>query len=273
MTARQEHEDGFTTKGTNIAKALWLGGAPCSYFVVFVVFVVMYVFVPLTAAQAPASPAVPRAADGRPDFSGIWQALNTASWNIEDHSAAKDVPAGQGIVEGGQIPYLPWARGRRDEHSRNRVTADPLAKCAQPGVPRIMYMPYPFQIVQTPAYIAMLFEYQHTTRHIRLNSAHPEGPIEWALGDSRARWEGDALVVDVVHFNDQTWFDRAGNFHSEQLHLVERFTLVDRNHITYEVTVEDPKVFSRPWKMAMPLYRRLEPRVQILDYVCQSFES
>jgi hypothetical protein len=232
----------------------------------------MYVFVPLLAAQAPVSE-LPRTADGRPDFSGIWQALNTASWNIEDHSAAKDVPAGQGIVEGGEIPYLPWARGRRDEHSRNRLTADPLAKCSQPGVPRIMYMPYPFQVVQTPAFIALLFEYGHTTRHIRLSGVHPEGPIEWALGDSRARWEGDALVVDVVHFNDQTWFDRAGNFHSEQLHLVERFTLVDRNHIAYEVTVEDPKVFSRPWKMAMPLYRRIEPRVQILDYECQSFES
>ena len=136
-----------------------------------------------------------------------------------------------------------------------------------------MYMPYPFQIVQAPAYVAFLFEYAHTVRHIRLTGAHPDGPIEWALGDSRARWDGDTLVTDVVHFNDQTWFDRAGNFHSEQMHLVERFTLLDRDHIRYEAVVEDPKVFSRPWKMAMPLYRRVESNVQILDYVCQSFES
>jgi hypothetical protein len=230
------------------------------------------VLAPITAAQAP-SPSIPRGADGRPDLSGIWQALTAASWNIEDHSAEKDVPAGQGVVEGGAIPYLPWALDKRAENRRNRLTADPLATCSQPGLPRIMYMPFPFQIVHTPAYIAMLFEYGHTTRHIRFNSPHPEGPIEWALGDSRARWDGDTLVVNVVHFNGQTWFDRAGNFHSEQMHLVERFTLEDRNHMRYEVTVEDPKVFSRPWKMALPLYRRLEPNVQILDYECQSFES
>lgn len=230
--------------------------------------------VPLAAAQAPSNAAaVPRTADGRPDFSGIWQALTTASWNIQDHSAEKDVPAGQGIVEGNEIPYLPSAREKRGENSRNRLTADPVTKCSQPGVPRIMYMPYPFQIAQSPAYLAFLFEYGHTTRHIRLNSPHPPGPIEWALGDSRARWDGDTLVVDVVHFNDQTWFDRAGNFHSEEMHLVERFALLDRDHIRYEVTVEDPKVFSRPWKMSMILYRRVESNLQILDYECQSFES
>ncbi len=245
----------------------------CSYLVVFVFFVAMYVFVPFSAAQAPSSAGLPRTPDGRPDFSGIWQALNTASWNIEDHSAEKDVPAGQGVVEGGALPYVPSALERRAENRRNRLTADPVAKCAQPGMPRIMYMPHPFQIVQTPAFLALLFEYGHTTRHIRLTGEHPEGPIEWALGDSRARWDGDTLVVDVVHFDDRTWFDRAGNFHSEQMHLVERFTLVDRNHIRYEVTVEDSKVFSRPWTMTMPLYRRVEPNLQILDYECQSFES
>ncbi|MBI3048072.1 MAG: hypothetical protein HYY76_07140 [Acidobacteria bacterium] len=228
---------------------------------------------PAQVAVPSAAPPVPRAAGGRPDLSGIWQALNTASWNIQDHQAEKDVPAGQGIVEGNEIPYLPWAAAKREENYRNRLTADPLVKCSQPGVPRIMYMPYPFQIVQAPTYVAFLFEYAHTPRHIRLSGAHPPGPIEWALGDSRGRWEGETLVVDVVHFNDQTWFDRAGNFHGEQMHLVERFTLTDRDHIQYEVTVEDPKVFSRPWKMTMPLYRRVEKNVQILDYVCQSFQS
>ena len=225
------------------------------------------------AQSAAAAGALPRTADGKPDMSGIWQVLNTASWNIQDHQAEKDVPAGQGVVEGNEIPYLPEALAKKQENFENRLMADPAAKCFQPGVPRIMYMPFPFQIVQTPSYFAFLFEYVHTTRHVRLNSEHPEGPIEWALGDSRARWDGDTLVVDVIHFKADTWFDRAGNFHSEQLHLVERFTMLDRDHINYEITVEDPAVFSRPWKMSMPLYRRIERNVQILDYECQSFDS
>ena len=217
--------------------------------------------------------ALPRAADGKPDFSGIWQVMNTASWNIQDHEAEKDVPAGLGVVEGNEIPYLPAALVQRNENYKNRLTADPEAKCFLPGVPRIMYMPYPFQIAQTSNYMTFLFEYVHAVRHLYFTGEHPEGPIDWWMGDSRARWDGDTLVVDVIHFNDQTWFDRAGNFHSEAMHLIERYTMLDRDHINYEVTVEDPKVFSRPWKMSMPLYRRIEKNVQILDYVCQSFES
>jgi hypothetical protein len=228
--------------------------------------------VPAQTAAA-ATDSLPRTADGKPDLSGIWQVLNTAAWDIQDHSAMKGVPAGQGVVEGNELPYLPEALKKRDDNFKNRLTADPETRCFQPGVPRIMYMPFPFQIVQTPTYIGMLFEYVHSTRHIRLNSEHPEGPIEWALGDTRARWEGDTLVTDVIHFNAETWFDRAGNFHSEAMHLVERFTMLDRDHINYEVTVEDPKVFSRPWKMSMPLYRRIERNLQILDYECQAFDS
>lgn len=222
---------------------------------------------------AAAGDSLPRTADGKPDMSGIWQVLNTAAWDIQDHQAMKGVPAGQGVVEGNELPYLPEALAKKNENFKNRLTADPETRCFQPGVPRIMYMPYPFQIVQTPNYIGLLFEYVHTTRHVRLNSEHPEGPIEWALGDTRARWDGDTLVTDVVHFNAETWFDRAGNFHSEGMHLVERFTMLDRDHINYEVTVEDPKVFSRPWKMSMPFYRRIEKNLQILDYECQSFDS
>ena len=216
---------------------------------------------------------LPRTAEGKPDMSGIWQVLNTAAWDIQDHQAMKGVPAGQGVVEGNELPYLPEALAKKNENFKNRLTADPESRCFQPGMPRIMYMPYPFQIVQTPGYIGLLFEYVHTTRHIRLNSEHPEGPIEWALGDTRARWDGDTLVTDVVHFNAETWFDRAGNFHSEAMRLSERFTMLGRDHINYEVTVEDPKVFSRPWKMSMPLYRRIEKNLQILDYECQSFDS
>ena len=225
----------------------------------------------LFLAVDPASAQIPRTADGKPDLSGIWQALSTAAWNIEDHSAEKGVPAGQGVVEGGTLPYLPEALQQRNENSRNRATADPESKCYLPGIPRMMYMPFPFQIVQTPTHIAMAFEYVNGVRHVFLTGEHPEGPIDWWQGDARARWDGDTLVVDLVHFNADTWFDRAGNFHSDAMHLVERYTMLDRNHINYEVTVEDPKVFSRPWKMSMPLYRRLEKNVQILEYVCQAY--
>ena len=224
--------------------------------------------VPLAAQNQAAT--VPRASNGRPDLSGIWQVLNTAAWDIQDHSASLGVPGGQGVVEGNEIPYQPSAAAKKRENYQNRRTADPETRCFQPGVPRITYMPFPFQIVQTPTYIAILYEYGHVTRHIYADGTpHPKGPIDsWFMGDSRGRWEGNTLVVDVIHFTDQTWFDRAGNFHSEALHVVERYTLTDRDHITYEVTIEDPKVFTRPWKMTMPLYRRQERNVQLLDYEC-----
>jgi hypothetical protein len=238
------------------------------------------VLVPVTpvsgAAQGPgASPAAtytaPRTLDGRPDLQGIWQALNTAVWNIQDHSAELGVPAGQGVVEGNELPYLPSAVARRQQNFRDRLTADPEAKCFMVGVPRIMYMPYPFQIFQTPGQIVIVSEYAHTIRNIYLNSQHPPAGIQWLMGDSRARWEGETLVVDVVHFTDQTWFDRSGNYHSEALHVVERYTRTGPDHLLYEATIEDPKVFSRPWKMSMPLYRRVEPNAQLLEYECAPF--
>ena len=216
------------------------------------------------------SAAVPRTADGKPDLSGIWQVLNIAAWDIQDHAASLGVPGGQGVVEGNEIPYQPWALARKRENYANRRTADPETKCYEPGVPRATYMPYPFQIVQTPTFVGILYEYVHVTRHIYMDGTpHPKGPIDnWWMGDSRAHWEGNTLVVDVIHFTDQTWFDRAGNFHSDALHVVERYTPTDRDHLLYEATIEDPKVFTRPWKMSMPLYRRQEPNVQLLDYEC-----
>ena len=223
----------------------------------------------ITGTQAAAQ--IPRTAEGKPDLSGIWQVLSTAASNIEDHSAEKGVPGGQGVVEGGELPYLAAALATRNENYRNRATADPESKCYLPGIPRMMYMPFPFQIVQTSNHVVMAFEYVNAVRHVFFDGQHPKGPIDWWQGDARARWEADTLVVDLVHFNGETWFDRAGNFHSDAMHLVERYTMLDRDHITYEVTVEDPKVFSRPWKMSMPLYRRLENRVQVLEYVCQAF--
>jgi len=166
-------------------------------------------------AQTPAN-TLPRTPDGKPDLSGIWQVMNTAAWDIQDHNAQKGVPAGLGVVVGNDIPYKPEALAKKRQNYDNRATADPESKCYLPGVPRIMYMPHPFQIFQKPGQITMLFEYVHATRLIYTNGTpHPPGHIDWWMGDSRGRWEGDTLVVDAVHFNDQTWFDRAGNFHSE----------------------------------------------------------
>ena len=212
--------------------------------------------------------AVAQGAPGRPNLNGIWQVLNTAAWDIQDHPARLGVPAGQGVVEGNEIPYQPWALAKRLENFKNRLTADLVeARGFLPGVPRVMYMPFPFQIIQTPKYVSIVSEYSRALRIIYTDgSPHPKGPIEFWMGDSRGRWEGETLVVDAIHFNDQTWFDRAGNFHSEALHLVERFTLFGPDHINYEVTVEDPKVFTRPWKMSMPIYRRKEANARILEY-------
>ena len=227
-------------------------------------------FAPAPATgQAPGP--LPRTADGKPDLSGVWQAVTTANWNIQAHSAEKDVPAGLGVVEGDEIPYQAWAAVKKRENFANRATADPESKCYLPGVPRITYMPYPFQIFQTPNHVAMVYEYVHAVRRIFMDSPHPEGPIEWYMGDSRGRWEGDTLVVDVVHFTDETWFDRAGNFHSDALHVIERYSPVGANHINYDVTIDDPDVFTRPWKMSMPLYRRVDKGMRILDYECYAF--
>jgi len=225
----------------------------------------------LTLAQA--SSALPRTADGKPDFSGFWQVLNSADWDIQDHAAQKGIPAGQGIVVGNEIPYQSWAEAKKKENNENRATADPETKFYLPGVPRITYTPFPFQIVQTPQQVLVLYEYVHASRHLYTNgSDHPAGHIDWWLGDSRGHWEGDSLIVDVVDFNDQSWFDRAGNFHSDALHLVERYTLTDPDHINYEATIEDPKVFTRPWKLSLILYRHKEKNFQLLDYEGYAFD-
>jgi hypothetical protein len=219
-----------------------------------------------------AAQTLPRTADGRPDLSGVWQTLNTAAWDIQDHRASLGVPAGQGVVEGNEIPYQPWAIEKRQANFKNRLTEDPETKCFLPGVPRITYMPYPFQIVQTPTQIAILYEYVHATRNVFMNSEHLEGPLEWFMGDSRGHWEGDTLVIDVTDFDDQTWFDRVGNFHSDALHVVERYTPITPDHLEYEVTIDDPKVFTRSWKMSMPLYRRKEPNARVLEYECYVYQ-
>jgi len=225
-----------------------------------------------TPAAQPSAYAPPRTPDGKPDLQGLWQVLNTATWNVLDHIAEEGVPAGQSVVEGNEIPYQPGAAAQRLENFKKRRTEDPLTKCYLPGVPRLTYMPFPFQISQTPQYLGITSEYAHAARIIYTDgSPHPEGTLEFWMGDSRGHWDGDTLVVDVTAFNDSTWFDNAGNFHSTALHVVERYTRTGPDTLTYEVTIEDPKVFTRPWKMSMPLYRRLEKNVQLLDYECVAF--
>lgn len=210
----------------------------------------------------------PRNAHGQPDLEGIWQAVNTAVWDIQDHSASNGVPAGYGVVVGSELPYRPAALLQRQQNYENRLRDDPEANCRMVGVPRITYMPHPFQILQTPDQIVMIYEWVHSIRNVHMTGEHPEGPIQWWMGDSRGHWEGDTLVVDSVHFTDQTWFDRSGNFHSESLHVVERYTRTGPDHMLYEATIEDPEVFTRPWQMRMPLYRRVDDSMRLLEYEC-----
>jgi hypothetical protein len=177
------------------------------------------------------------------------------------------VPGGLGIVEGEEIPYQPWAAARKKENLEHWMDRDPEIKCFQPGVPRAMYMPHPFQIIQSATKINMVFEYANAQRTIHLNKMEEYPNVLW-MGYSVGHWEGDTLVVDVSDFTDATWFDRAGNFHSDALHVVERYTPMGHDAIRYEATIEDPQVFTRPWKISMPLYRRLEPNAQLTDFRC-----
>mgnify|MGYP003334939109 CR=1 FL=1 len=179
-----------------------------------------------------------------------------------------------------KLPALTaWGKARFDAAKPQRgprgvavsETDDLVYQCFPPGVPRIYIHPFPFEIVQTPAHMTFLYEYVHTVRSVYLDSPHPKGPIEWWMGDSRGHWEGDTLVIDVVHFTDQTRFDRSGNYHSTALHVVERYTMTDADHIRYDVTIEDPQAFTRPWSISMPLYRRQERDMQLLDYECYAF--
>ena len=232
-------------------------------------------FLSLTSVQAAGQAATntfPRAADGKPDLNGIWQVVNTAAWDIQNHSEQEGIPAGQGVVEGNEIPYQPWAAEKKKQNFANRATADPEAHCYLPGVPRATYMSFPFRVAHTPAAVVIAYEYAHNIRLIPTDGSPHPGSIAFWNGDSRGRWEGDTLVVDVIGFNDETWFDRAGNFHSDALHVVERYTPVSPYHINYEATIEDPKVFTRPWKMRMPLYRRMETDVQLLEYECVEWD-
>jgi hypothetical protein len=212
---------------------------------------------------------LPRTVDGKPDLKGIWQASSTADADLQDHAASFNMLAGKSVVTGGNIPYQPWAAAKKAENFQNRRKADPLGQCYLPGIPRIMYMDFPFQIFQTPQAVAITFEWSLLYRLIYTDgSPHPADLDSW-MGDSRGRWEGDTLVVDVANYNDKTWLDMAGDFHSSALHVVERYRMTDHDTIQYEATLEDSKVFTKPWTITIPLKRRTD-RDRLFEYSCQS---
>lgn len=225
-----------------------------------------------------------------PDFNGVWQAITTANWDILDHPAGPNPadrmtgawgvqPPGKGIVDGNEIPYKPEALALKKVKAAKRLivdpqnlhdSGDPEAKCYLPGVPRAMYMPYPVHIVQASDQILMTFEYRAATRMIALKD-HKAAPVPSWMGWSNGHWEGDTLVVEVTEQNGQSWFDRAGNFASDKLRVVERYTATSPDHLLYEATLEDPDTFARPWKMRFPLYRLKEPHAEVMELRCMEF--
>jgi hypothetical protein len=235
----------------------------------------------LIAASVPGQTGykAPRAPDGKPNLNGIWQAINTAQWDIETHSAAPGpvvelgaayaIPGGLGVVDG-EIPYKPEALAKKKENAANRLKLDPEIKCYLPGVPRATYMPYPFQIIQSQKHVMIVHEFAGAVRTIYMDK-HTEPPADSWMGWSNGRWEGESLVVDTKGFNGMAWFDRAGNFASDALHVVERFTPRSPETLTYEVTIDDSTVFTRPWKISMPLYRRVERNAQLAEFRCVEF--
>ena len=232
-------------------------------------------------AQQPQSSRPARVA-GRPNLNGIWQAMNVAYWNLENHSAEAlegfgqlgaiaAIPAGQSVVRGGTIPYRPEALARRNEHRRAWPAADPEAKCYMLGVPRVTYHNMPFQIFQAAGDdLLMVYPFAAANRVIHMND-QTELPVDSWMGKSMGRWEGDVLVVTTRWQNGQSWLDRAGNYASNQLTVTERFAAQGPNHIRYEATLDDPATFTRPWTLEMLLYRDLDPQAQLLEHKCVPF--
>ena len=254
---------------------------PTGFRALFVAALIAAAFSVIPGAQSPRqAPSAARTADGKANLNGIWQALNEANWDIEGHSAgpgrvvalgAEDaVVPGLGIVEGGPLPYLPAATAKRKANFEKRLTLDPEIKCYLPGVPRAMYLPQPFQIIQSQKHIMMAFQYAGAIRTIYMDE-HTDAPADSWMGWSNGHWEGDTLVIDTTGFNDSTWFDRAGNFHSDALHVVERITPAGADLLKYEATIDDKNVFSRPWKISMPIYRRKEKGARLLEFRCVEF--
>jgi hypothetical protein len=247
-----------------------------------------------TLVQPVAAYEPPRTADGKPDFSGVWQVLNTANDSLEAHpgraaqvmregpvvpvpvkelvslGAVGAIPPGIGVVEGGEIPYKEEALVKREENRANWITADPEVRCYLPGIPRATYMPFPFQIVHNRDTLFFSYAYAGAVRNVALQDPGP-APIDSWMGQSWARWEDDTLVIETTGFNDRTWFDRAGNYHSDKLKVTERFTRTSEHTIDYSATMEDPEVFTRPWTISMPLYRRVGADETMLQFNCVEY--
>ncbi len=245
-------------------------------------------------AQNRGGATLPRLPGGKPDFNGIWQALGPANYDLERHIARPSmmlrkgpygplpavpmlrlgavgaVPGSMGFVEGGSIPYNPEAQKKREENRDNWLDRDPEVRCYMPGVPRANYMPFPFQIVQNAKQFFIAYEYAGAYRDIYFKDPGPAETDSW-MGQSFGKWDGDTFVVEVSGFNDQTWFDRTGTHHSNQLKVVERYTMTSPYHIQYEAVITDPEVFTKPWKISMPLYRRMEPDARLMDFKCAEF--
>ena len=242
--------------------------------------------------QSPAYKAPRLKGTEHPDLNGLWQALNEANWDIQAHAAQPGPPqfgalyaepAGPGIVDGNEIPYQAWALAQKKENFEKRLTRvnadgvrleplDPEAKCYLPGVPRATYLPFPFQIIQGNNSMIIAYEFASASRIVFLEKSGP-APAPSYMGWSVGHWDGDTLVIVVTDFNDKTWFDRAGNFHSDALHVTERYTPAGPDLIQYEATIEDSRVFTRPWKMSFPLYRRLDRNAQFLEFKCVPFSE
>ncbi len=252
------------------------------------------VAVSVASPRASSAQTIPRRPFGKPDLNGIWQALGNAHWDIEPHAARPalamrpgpvvpvpaaevvalgavgSVPPGWGIVAGGEIPYTAEARARRDENRARWLERDPEVKCYLPGVPRATYMPYPFQIFQSDTKVFIAYEYAGAVRDIYLKDPGPPQVDTW-MGQSVGRWEGDTLVVETVGFNGEAWLDRAGNFTTTSLKVVERYTLMGPDHLHYEATLEDPSTYTRPWTLRLPLYRHLDPAARLGQFKCVEF--
>ena len=238
---------------------------------------------------------IPRLSDGKPDLNGIWQVLNEANYDLEPHIARHSLQMREGpvnpipsiptlrmgavgavpgslgvIVGGGKIPYTPEARALKEDNMANWVDRDPEVKCNMPGVPRATYIPMPFQIIHSEKDVFIAYQFAGAVRDIYMDNPGPSQVDSW-MGWSVGSWEGDTLVVDVTGMLEGSWFDRAGSHHSNQLHVVERYTMISPNHIDYEATIEDPLVLTEPFTVKMPIYRRIEENARLMDFRCVEF--
>jgi hypothetical protein len=251
---------------------------------------------PSAQAQSSSAGTIPRTPDGKPDLNGIWQVLTTANNNLEPappksafamvpgdfvpvpapevvaFGAVGAVPASQGVIttNNGYIPYKPEALAQRDANRENWLERDPEIKCFMPGVPRATYLPHPFQIFQSNSAFFIAYSFAGAVRNVYLEDPG-EAPIDSWMGQSYGRWEGDTFVVDVTGLIDQTWYDRAGNYRSWESTVTERYTMIDENVIEYTATITDPQLYTEPWTISMPLYRRLEQDFELPQFKCVEF--